>query len=483
MDLFSKYIDREAIAAGRFYSAHAEKLEIEIKNMLEEARVKIEEPLPENKDILALIAPHAGYVFSGVVSASAFLQLENLEKRKKIFLIGSSHHTDFNGASVYNTGNYLTPFGKVGVDIEIANALIEKSPVFEFVRAAHAHEHSLEVMLPFIQYFWKDNFEIVPIIISTHRQDTCKQIADVLLPYFKPENLFVISTDLSHYPNYNDAVKVDKTTVEAVLSGVPEALIEQIEINKKLFIPNLATSMCGWTSVLTLMYMMDSKQNSFFYPILYQNSGDAETFSDKSRVVGYQSMAVYAKQSENKFELKEKDKEKLLNLARKSIEYYLNKIKRHVPDTKNYSKSLQTACGAFVSVYVNDELRGCIGRIISKSTPLVEVVADVSVSAACFDNRFTSINRSELDKMKIEISVLTPLRRIKTLDELELGKHGIYIKKGVYSGTFLPQVADKHNMTKEEFVGKCSKDKAGIGWDGWKEAELYTYEAIVFKEE
>jgi hypothetical protein len=101
-------------------------------------------------------------------------------------------------------------------------------------------------------------------------------------------------------------------------------------------------------------------------------------------------------------------------------------------------------------------------------------------AAAFEDPRFNSVRQSELDELDIEISVLTPMRRIKSLDEFVLGKHGIYIRKGWRSGTYLPQVADEVNWTKEEFVSHCSAEKAGIGWDGWKDAELFTYEAIVF---
>ena len=111
-----------------------------------------------------------------------------------------------------------------------------------------------------------------------------------------------------------------------------------------------------------------------------------------------------------------------------------------------------------------------------------ETVARMARAAAFEDPRFTPVTSDELADIDIEISVLTPMRRIQSLDEFELHRHGIYIRKGYRSGTFLPQVADEVNWTKEEFVSHCAQDKAGIGWDGWKDkdAELYVYEAIVF---
>jgi len=126
-------------------------------------------------------------------------------------------------------------------------------------------------------------------------------------------------------------------------------------------------------------------------------------------------------------------------------------------------------------------LRGCVGSF-SQNTPLYKVIEEMAIASAIHDTRFNPVTKSEFEKIKIEISVLTPLKKISSIKEIILGKHGIYIKKGYNSGTFLPQVATETGWTVEDFVGRCSQDKAGIGWDGWKNAELYTYEAIVFNE-
>ena len=141
--------------------------------------------------------------------------------------------------------------------------------------------------------------------------------------------------------------------------------------------------------------------------------------------------------------------------------------------------SLKQKCGAFVSLHKQGRLRGCIGHF-GEDVPLHEIVAEMARAAAFEDPRFSPVHREELGDIDIEISVLTPMRRIQSLDDFQLHKHGIYIRKGYRSGTFLPQVADEVNWTKEEFVGHCSQDKAGLGWDGWRDAELYVYEAIVF---
>ena len=152
---------------------------------------------------------------------------------------------------------------------------------------------------------------------------------------------------------------------------------------------------------------------------------------------------------------------------------------KRIAEPKSLTKTLESKCGAFVSLHKQGRLRGCIGHF-GENVPLHEIVAEMARAAAFEDPRFIPVTKDELNDIDIEISVLTPMRRIQSLDEFELHRHGIYIRKGYRSGTFLPQVADEVNWTKEEFVGHCAQDKAGIGWDGWKDAELYVYEAIVF---
>ncbi|MBN1414039.1 MAG: AmmeMemoRadiSam system protein B [Bacteroidales bacterium] len=476
-------ITREPVVAGQFYPGKADELRSELNKLFASATKRI-----TDKNVLAVIAPHAGYVFSGEVAASSFNQLDNNKKYKTIFVIGSSHRTTFDGASIYNKGNYKTPLGVVPVDIELANQLINEHRCFNARTDAHLYEHSLEVEIPFLQYRLKNEFVIVPIVIATQYRETCKKIADALRPYFTPENLFVISTDFSHYPTYEDAVKVDKATADAILTNRPQELIKTLDANEYKRIENLATSLCGWTSVLTLMYITEKMEGIQYIPVTYKNSGDAKGYGDKSRVVGYYSIAVTGESiihasdqaSEVTFSLEEK--KELLSLARKTIEIYITSGESYKPETGDYSAMLLAPSGAFVTLHKNGKLRGCIGRF-DATLPLYKVVQEMAIASATKDSRFSPVTTTELPDLDIEISVLTPLRKIQSVDEIILGKHGIYIKKGYHSGTFLPQVAKDTKWTKEEFLGHCAQDKAGIGWDGWKDAELFTYEAIIFGEQ
>ena len=420
--------------------------------------------------------PHAGYYFSGNVAASAYMTLDPEKTYQRIFLLGPSHHEWLDSASVNTEADYYsTPLGDVKVDRETALKLTEDS-VFSYQPEAHDREHCLEVQLPFLQRRLGAVPPIVPIVISTNNYAKLKRMAEVLKPYFTDENLFVISSDFSHYPSYEDACEVDAKTGKAIETGNVETLIATIETNANSGKRNLATSACGEFAIITLMLMLDG--NEEIKHLMYQNSGDIDNY-DHSRVVGYHSFAILRKESTG-FTLSDTDKKQLKEIALNSIKDSLDgkPIANSLPQISPLSP-LKQKCGAFVSLHKQGHLRGCIGHF-GEDYPLHEMVAEMARAAAFEDPRFMPVTREELDDIDIEISVLTPMRRIQSLDEFELHRHGIYIRKGFRSGTFLPQVADEVNWTKEEFVGHCSQDKAGIGWDGWRDAELYVYEAIVF---
>ncbi len=469
-------IDRKPAVAGQFYPYHADELRGVLRRHFESAEKK-----KEAGPLRALVSPHAGFVFSGDVAASAFNQMDSNAAYDNIFVIGSSHHVSFDGASIFRQGHFLTPLGQVPVNIVLADSLIALHEIFTDRADAHSREHSLEVQLPFLQYRLKQPFRIVPVVIGTSRPETCKKIAMALKPYLNSKNLFVISTDFSHYPSYGDANVSDRRTADAILSNEPDSLVLALNRQAEKPVKGLATGLCGWSSVLTLMYMTQSEPFEY-HTVQYKNSGDTP-YGDKDRVVGYYAMTVNVKEKKamSEFILTEKDKKDLLKIARLTIESYLKNNAIPDLDLSAYSDQVKTKCGAFVTLHKHKQLRGCIGRF-GENEPLYKVVQEMSVAAATQDYRFSPVRESELKDIEIEISVLTPLKKISSADEFILGKHGIWIKKGHRSGTFLPQVATETGWTKEEFLGHCARDKAGIGWDGWKDAELYTYEAKIFNE-
>ncbi|MBP5338489.1 MAG: AmmeMemoRadiSam system protein B [Prevotella sp.] len=466
---------RPATQAGRFYTGDAKELAEEVDGFL--ARHKTGNIYG---NVAALIVPHAGYYYSGNVAASAYSALDPKKQYERVFLLGPSHHEWLDGASVNTEADYYaTPLGNVKVDRETAVQLVTADSVFFCRPSAHSQEHCLEVQLPFLQrvckFAGKEVPPIVPVVISTNDFGKLKRMAEVLKPYFTDENLFIVSSDFSHYSSYEDACEVDARTGKAVESGDVARFVATVGENARSGKRNLVTSACGEFAITTLMLMLDGHYD--IKHLMYQNSGDADSH-DRSRVVGYHSYAFLRRQA-NGFTLTVDEKKWLKEMAFQSIKDSLDG-KRIAESTPSYvTSSLKEKCGAFVSLHKQGHLRGCIGHF-GEDVPLYRVVAEMARAAAFEDQRFTPLRREELDDIDIEISVLTPMRRIHSLDEFELHRHGIYIRKGSRSGTFLPQVASQVNWTKEEFVGHCSQDKAGLGWNGWCDAELYVYEAIVF---
>jgi len=467
--------DRKPCVAGRFYPSNPSELKNELADFFAKAKPKTE------GNVLAIVTPHAGYVYSGQVAASAFNQIDANKKYERIFIIGSSHRAHFEGASIYNIGNYTSPLGTAKVDVQLAKKLIAENRVFTFNKDADLYEHSLEVQLPFLQYKMKTDFKIVPIILGTQSKTTIAKISEALKPYFSDKNLFIISSDFSHYPSYKNAVAVDKATADAIVLNSPEAFLDALEKNDEKQIPNLQTSICGWTSMLTILNITQDLPGIKIIPVEYKNSGDV-SIGDKSQVVGYWAMAITQNSgSENGFNLSDEDKKTLLRITRHTIDKYINQGIVPEIDASEFSETLKTPAGAFVTLHENGDLRGCIGTF-TPTKPLYLVVQEMAISASTKDYRFSKVTSSEIKKIDIEISVLTPMVKINSISEIKLGKHGIYIKKGMNGGTFLPQVATETGWSLDEFLGHCSRDKAGIGWYGWKDADIFIYEALVFEE-
>lgn len=488
---------RPAAVAGQFYPADRQELETDVKQYLSAAtKAGLHAP------VRAVIVPHAGYVFSGQTAAEVFAQLNPKVYYDHIFLLGPSHHIGLDGASVATAWEgYQTPLGTVKVDTALCQRLVDENKVLTFEPRAHNREHCLEVQLPFLQVQLGEVPPIVPVIIGTEDYYTLLDIARALAPYFNPRNLFVISSDFSHYPCYDDAERVDKRTGDAVASGSLRAFLRALSDNADEHVRNLATSACGQAAIAVLLMMAEKEKGLEMHHLAYCNSGDSP-YSGHDQVVGYhafvmtetdsnkekaeqkeaatkgqqqattKSDAAEDKMPDEAFVLSDSTRQQLLDIAWKSI--------RHQQVTSPFNPELLRNGGACVTLTENGRLRGCIGHF-GEDVPLWKVVEVMAHDAAYRDPRFQPVTPDELDHLSIEISVLSPLKRIHDISEFHYGQEGIYIKKGWHSGTFLPQVAEKVSWTKEEFLGHCAQDKAGLPWDGWKDAELYTYKVEIVR--
>ena len=417
---------RPATQANRFYTGDARELSEEVDSLL--ARHSGETVY---NNVAALIVPHAGYYFSGNVAAAAYMSIPAGKAYKRIFLLGPSHHELFDGASVNTEFDYYsTPLGNVKVDVEAAQKLIEaESPrvgeqssgisVFSYRPKAHDREHCLEVQLPFLQRRFKEVPPIVPIIISTNDYRKLKRIAEALKPYLTEENLFVVSSDFSHYPTYEDACKVDARTGKAVESGDVAEFIRVLEENASSHVPNLATSACGELAIATLMLIMQDGGYEVRH-LLYQNSGDIERSAEErlqgkshahDRVVGYHAFAIIRKslpQSSSKergdFSLSDEEKRMLKEIALTSIKDSFDgkPIAKANSSFFTLHSSLKRKCGAFVSLHKQGRLRGCIGHF-GEDVPLHEIVAKMARAAAFEDHQ--DIDRTEHDHLSVNIGI------------------------------------------------------------------------------
>ena len=464
---------RKAAVAGQFYPAS----ETELSSMIDGFMNNAELPSLE-LNIRAIIVPHAGYVYSGQVAAYAYKALIGKDINR-VIIIGNSHQEFFDGASIYPKGYFETPLGKVEIDADFAQKLMDTSPKIYFKESAHLEEHSLEVQLPFLQKTLKD-FKIVPIILGNQAG-----ITDILINALKPliddKTLVIASSDLSHYPNYDGAKHSDEKVIEAILTGNKENLIKTISALEKEGISGLETCACGSDSIEVIMGLMEGKSAKL---LKAANSGDIS--GDKSRVVGYASI-VFTDPSINpeqvSQELNKNQQKRLLEIAKQSVEDYINNKK--TPDFTESDPILNQYLGAFVTLKENKELRGCIGVFTGDiEEPLYRIVAEMAISAAVDDPRFNPVIKNELSKLEYEISVLSPLQKVGSWKEIELGKHGVRIRNGSKSGVFLPQVATENNWDLDTFMNTLCTQKAGLPADCWKDpkTEIYVFTAQVFGE-
>ncbi len=257
---------REPAVEGTFYPGDKEELRSLIRRYIENSEFF------ELPDLKAIVAPHAGYIYSGVIAGASYRQLNNLDSTKfyRVFIIAPSHYEYFRGASVGVFDAYKTPLGLVKVS-KIASRLLEEDG-FHFLLDAHIEEHAVEVQLPFLQYALQD-FEIIPILTGDIDPS---YLANVLEKYSDEPSLFIVSSDLSHYYEYGKAIQLDKHCNNAITN------LDFKELAK--------CQACGKTGIKALMHL--AKKLGWQSKIItYANSGD--TAGPKTKVVGYGSYAFY----------------------------------------------------------------------------------------------------------------------------------------------------------------------------------------------
>ncbi len=484
---------RKAAVAGGFYPSNSSELVDLVDAMLRQA-----EPPKIKGPIRAIIVPHAGYIYSGPVAAYAYKAIEGRDIRT-VILIGNSHRHYFDGIAIDAHGAFETPLGLVPIDETLAAKILAADPAIADRPDIHEGDHVLEVQLPFLQRVLKD-FKIVPILFSGDSPELARKLAGILSPLLNDQTLVIASTDMSHYPPYDEAAASDKKTLDAILSGKMEALDTTLQSLAAQHVPQAETFLCSPSGVRVAMILARGPGN--FRPVFlkYANSGDSPA-GEKGRVVGYGAVAFVTPQDSKtagplpsaleekavpappKDGLLEKSEQlELLKIARSTVESYVKT--RKVPEFSPAAPALHQQLGAFVTLKEKGQLRGCIGRF-EPSDPLYKIVQQMAVSAATEDPRFRPVSAGELNKLEYEISVLSPLKKIPDANAIVLGRHGVTVSKGFYHGVFLPQVATETGWSKEEFLSELCSQKAGLPRNCWKDpgVDLEVFTAEVFNDE
>jgi AmmeMemoRadiSam system protein B/AmmeMemoRadiSam system protein A len=451
---------------------------------------------------IALIVPHAGYIYSGWVAAYAYRQIEGLEY-DTVVVIGDTHAgRGTTPIAVWARGAYETPLGAVPVDEEVSTALLAADSRILFDRAGHESEHPVENQIPFLQRALSGDFKVVPIVLHDDSLEVAELLSQALVEALADRKaLIVASTDLAHWPAYDDARASDAAMLAAVETLDPQVLLDTDREWMGKGIPNLATTMCSKGSVLTAMLAAPQLGANQVTVLKYANSGDVP-IGDRSQVVGYGAVMFWRRESNRSAErsrsptsvvmptppssvtealpLNAEDKEELLTIARQTIAHFLET--GGFPHILVTQPALLQERGAFVTLKKHGELRGCIGHLIG-DRPLYLVVQNVAVSAAVADQRFPPVTEEELSDLEIEISVLSPLKQVESVDQIQVGLHGVIIRRGLNQAVYLPQVAPEQGWGREEMLQNLCL-KAGLSKDEWKKegTRFYVFTAEVFGE-
>ena len=478
---------RAPVVAGKFYPDSPWRLKMAVEKFLQDAvPAKLKNPV-------AIIVPHAGYIFSGQICADGFKQVSH-QQYDLVVILGTNHTgPGFQKVSLYPGEGFRTPLGTAVIDREVVSALKEADPSDCLLdKSLHEQEHSIEVIVPFIQVLFPQA-RIVPAVVGSPSIPLCARFGQALAQVLKNKRaLIVASSDLSHYPEAKEASAVDRKTLETITKMDPVLLQTAIQTQMKRPPANLETCACGEAPILAAMAAARGLGATHGQIVSYANSGDSTIRPDRSRVVGYGAV-VFAKGEDEMIKdgrpgpstgvpangLGTADKKALLRFARETISRLL--LTETVPLARGFPPHLQKPQGVFVTLKKKGELRGCIGQIIGDE-PLSKLVGVMALQSALNDRRFSPVTADELTDIEIEISVLTPLKPVSAPGDILIGRDGVLLAKDGHSAVFLPQVAQEQGWNRDEMLAQLCL-KAGLNRACWKQQpQLSTFQAIVFSE-
>ncbi|PWB76326.1 hypothetical protein C3F09_00630 [candidate division GN15 bacterium] len=471
---------RKPAVAGMFYPSNPAELAKTLAGFFAEV-----EKVPISGRPAAIIAPHAGYPYSGKTAAKAYKLLEG-EEYDTVVIVSPSHTVFFKGSSVFNGDAYQTPLGLVEIDKELSTRIASVNPTaVYFSNMGHASggargEHALEVQLPFLQIVL-GKFKLVAIVMGDQETDSVRALGETLAGILKDTNtLLVASTDLSHFHPEKTANRLDAGVRKAIEQFDPSLLMETLDSGKG--------EACGGGPVSAVMMAAKRTGGKEVKFLDYTTSG--ATTGDFDEVVGYLSAVIVQERNrvhkatvgtrpatkQEAEALTDDDKLLLKQIAREAIAARFDN-KEYAPPA---NERLEQKRGLFVTLTLDGDLRGCIGMIRARD-PLSQAVAGMAQAAAFEDPRFPELAREEFERLEYEISILSPLERIRDLSDIRVGRDGLMIKLDMHSGLLLPQVASEHGWNAAQFLENVCL-KAGLPRNSYKDkhAEIYRFTADVF---
>jgi MEMO1 family protein len=475
---------REPAVAGQFYPGDARALGATIDAVMKDAiAAGRERPL-------AIVAPHAGYVYSAQIAADAWNQAAG-RAYDTIVILGTNHTTPgFDRIGVFTGSGIRTPLGIARVDQALSSALIRENPDCVANDAIHAKEHSIEVQVPFAQKLFPAASVVAVVVASEDPAITARFGRTLAKLLSGRQALVVASTDLSHWPSWKEANAADRRTLDAMATVDPERLRTAASAAGRPG-SSLATCACGEFAVMAAMAAAKAMGATHGRVVSYANSGDLPV-GDPDRVVGYGGVAFSAGERESETSAllpaspaaqalppSAADKKQMLVLARETIRRYLDT--GTVPLGRGFSPSLDRPQGVFVTLKKRGELRGCIGQMVP-DRPLRVLVGRMALAAAFEDPRFDKVRANELKDLEVEISVLTPFREVSGPSAIVVGRDGVLLQKDRRSAVFLPQVAVEERWTRDQMLDNLCL-KGGLAEGCWRTgATLSTFQADVFRE-
>ncbi|MFC1938301.1 AmmeMemoRadiSam system protein B [Chloroflexota bacterium] len=435
---------RNQAVAGQFYPASPSQLKAMIKELTNEKAVK--------EDVIGLLSPHAGYIYSGPVAGAV---ISKLKIKDTMVIIGPNHTGMGKPFSIMTEGTWETPLGQVEVDSELGKQILAISSHLVEDYEAHKYEHSIEVQLPFLQYFRPD-IKIVPIVLAHSTADTFKKIGKEIAEATNKSNkntIIMASSDMSHYVPFEEAEKKDNEAIEAILDLNEDELLRRVE--------ELNISMCGYAPAVSLITAAKELGATDAKLVRYQTSGDIS--GDYSSVVGYAGIIITGKELHP-----------LIKLVKETVETYVKKGKPLKPE--HLTPEMKEKRGVFVSIHKFDELRGCIGTIEPQKKNVAEEIIANAISSATRDPRFLPVTRDELDDLDYSVDVLTEPEPVESEDQLDPRKYGVIVEAGMRRGLLLPDLEGVDTVDHQ--IDVC-RQKAGIDPD--EPVKLYRFEVRRYK--